>query len=354
MKVLTYQDAIAISMRNALKNNPNTIIYGLGVTDFTGIFGTTMGLVKEFGENRVFDTPLAEESMTGFAVGTALNKLYPIHIHIRGDFMLLAMNQIVNSIAKYKYTYGGNFNIPMLIRAAIGRSWGQGAQHSQSLQALFGHIPGLTVVMPSSSESILSTYSYAVNHYKSPVISLEHRILYNCSFRTDIKKQYSEKNPFTSYLIRKGKGVTVVATSVMVVDALKAANFVKENNGIETEIIDLHCISHPNINLILKSLKKTGKLIIADTGWASYGECAEICRIISTNNPELLKAPVIQLSMAPSPCPTAKTLENYFYPNIENIINSIYKLTAKRKISAAKSLRKEFLNKHYENFKGPF
>jgi pyruvate dehydrogenase E1 component beta subunit len=233
MKIITYHEALARSMRSAMRTNSKAIVYGLGVADYTGIFGTTLGLEKEFGSERVFDTPLAEDSMTGFAVGAALNGVYPIHVHIRTDFLMLAMNQIVNSIAKYKYMYGGAFEIPLLIRAIIGRSWGQGAQHSQSLQALFAHIPGLTVVMPSSAQSVLDTYDHAVNHYKAPVISLEHRSLYNYTFKIS-DRPGGGLPPLSSHLIRKGRDITIVTTSVMVLEAEAAARFVKEKEGILT------------------------------------------------------------------------------------------------------------------------
>jgi len=285
---ITYRESIAQSMHSALKDKQNSIIYGLGVTDFTGIFGTTLNLEKKFGSDRIFDTPLSEESMTGFSVGAALNGIYPIHIYIRVDFLMLAMNQIVNSIAKYKYMYGELYELPLLMRAIIGRSWGQGAQHSQSLQSLFAHIPGLTVIMPSSAQSVLDNYSYAINKYKSPVLSLEHRLLYDFSFNLDEKRDIS-RNPLTSSITRAGKDVTIAATSIMVVDAKNAANFVKERSGIEVEIIDLNCVSHIDGELLIKSVKKTGRLIVADTGWASFGVCAEVCRIISSSSPGDLK-----------------------------------------------------------------
>lgn len=353
MPIITYKEALAKSMKTALRKNPSSIVYGLGVTDWTGIFGTTLGLEKEFGSKRVFDTPLSEESMTGFAAGAALNNIYPIHIHIRVDFLMLAMNQIVNSIAKYSYMHGGLFKLPMLIRAIIGRSWGQGAQHSQSLQSLFAHIPGLTVFMPSSAQSILNTYDYAVNRYKSPVISLEHRLLYDYSFKVDDKKTALSKNPFTSYLVKKGSDVTIVATSAMVTDAINAAKFVNERTGISVEIIDLHCITHPNKELILKSVKKTGKLIIADTGWASFGVCAEIPRLISTYNPGILKKPVIEISMAAATCPTSQILENYFYPDMGTVVDGIYRLVFgkghKKELPSA-----DYKKRLYREFKGPF
>lgn len=351
--ILTYREAIARSMRTAMKTNPKSIVYGLGVTDFTGIFGTTLGLEKEFGSERVFDTPLSEESMTGFSVGAALNGLYPIHIYIRMDFLMLAMNQIVNSIAKYKYMYGELYELPLLMRAIIGRSWGQGAQHSQSLQALFSHIPGLTVIMPSSAQNVMDSYAYAVNNCKSPVLSLEHRLLYDLSFDSDIK-QARDKNPFSSKLVRHGNDVTVAATSMMVIDAINAAKFAEKNAGIKVEIVDLNCVSHMDENLLLKSVKKTGKLIIADTGWASYGVCAEVSRIIAARAPEALKKPVVNISMAPVPCPTAKTLENYFYPDMGTIVDSIYKL-ATGKVKHGKELPSaDFKRKLYKEFKGPF
>jgi len=354
MGTMTYREAITRSMRDALQKNPNAIIYGLGVTDFTGIFGTTVGLEKDFGPERVFDTPLAEDSMTGFAVGAALNGLYPIHIHTRADFMLLAMNQIINSAAKYKYMYGGLFQLPMLIRAVIGRSWGQGAQHSQSLQALFSHIPGLTVVMPSSAQSALATYEFAVNHFKSPVISLEHRLLYDLSFNVPDNTPDTGRSPLTSFMLRDGKDVTIAAASMTVIDALNAAKYVKEKEGIEAAVIDLHCVTNIDGKMLIESVEKTGKLIVADTGWASYGVCAEVCRIISTQNPGILKKPVKSVSMAPAPCPTSKTLENYFYPDMGTIVDEIYKLVRAKDAHGRELPSTEYKRKLHKEFKGPF
>lgn len=354
MEIITYREAIKQSMHDALKKNPNSLVYGLGVTDHTGIFGTTTGLEDEFGSQRVFDTPISEDSMTGFALGTSLSGLYPIHIHIRTDFMLLAMNQIVNSIAKYRYTYGGCFEAPMLIRSVIGRSWGQGAQHSQSLQSLFAHIPGLTVVMPSSAERVIETYDYAVNEYPNPVISLEHRLLYDYKFNVEEKKSAPKGNPLSSYLVREGKDVTIVATSVMVEESLRAANYAMEKEGVEAEIIDLHCITHPDTDLILKSVAKTGKLIVADTSWAAFGVCSEISRLIATNDPTLLKAPIKEISMAEATCPTAKILENHFYADMGDIIDSIYELHFETKDHNKDLPTEEYILGQHKSFKGPF
>lgn len=352
-ETITYREALACSMRAALASNTSAIVYGLGVTDHTGIFGTTLGLEKEFGAARVFDTPISEDAMTGFAVGASVSGLYPIHIHIRADFLLLAMNQLVNSAAKYRYMYGGKFTAPLLIRAVVGRSWGQGAQHSQSLQAMLAHIPGLTVVMPATAESVLDTYAYAVQKHRGPVVSFEHRILYDCAFKKPASTRRGIKHPFTSRLARKGRDCTVVATSVMVTDALNAAGYLSDRYGIELEVIDLHCLTHPDHAMILNSVRRTGRMIVADTSWSPYGVCADVCRIVATAAPQALKAPVRAISMAHAPCPTAKALENAFYPGAGDIIKAAAELVRHR-INPAALPHPDELNRHYLKFKGPF
>lgn len=352
MDTITYREALVESMEGALVSNPNAFIYGLGVTDYIGIFGTVAGLQEKYGEKRVFDTPIAEDAMTGFALGASLSGLYPIHIHIRVDFMLLAMNQLVNSIAKYKYMYGGLYEAPMLIRGIIGRSWGQGAQHSQSLQAMFAHVPGLTVIMPSNSEAVVKSYDYAVNKFRGPVISLEHRLLYNYNFNKDDNK-LSPDNPFDSYIFKKGEDVTIIGVSIMVEESYKASQYIKENYGIDAEIIDLNCISHPNMELIIESLKKTGRLIVVDSGWNTFGVGAEITRRIAEMDPTLFKVPVQCLGMADAPCPTAKRLENDYYPDIGNIADAI--LISVYGPKHGKALPdEEYIQKLTKEFKGPF
>ena len=175
---MKYVEGISIAMNQALSEQDNTIIIGQGVTDFKAIFGTLEGLKSEH-PDRIIETPISEESVLGFCVGAALNGAYPINTHIRADFSLLAFNQIINLAAKYKYMFGGLFSVPMLIRMVIGRSWGQGAQHSQSLQSLFSHIPGLHVIMPSHPKDIIELYRHARQNINGPTISLEHRLMYD-------------------------------------------------------------------------------------------------------------------------------------------------------------------------------
>src|ERR1700730_13836419 len=279
-EITSYSDALWEVMDRAMRLNPNVLLLGQGVDDFKGIFGSTTGLAEKYGRDRVIDMPLMEEGMTGIALGAALNGVYPILSHIRSDFVLLSSNQIINLIAKYKYMFGGLFSVPMMIRTVIGRSWGQGAQHSQSRQSLFAHIPGLTVVMPSSAETILDTYPYLVEKHRAPVITFENRMLYNLDFGVDRRAVARTTNPLTSRLVRQGEDLTIVAASIMVLEARRAAAWLAEHAEISPEIIDLHCLTNIDADMILSSVAKTGRLLVLDTSWVSFGTAAEICRIV--------------------------------------------------------------------------
>ena len=352
--LMTYRDALAASMREALEVHPHVIIMGQGVDDHKGIFGTTHGLQDEFGTERVFDVPLAEEATTGIGIGAALNGLYPIQTHIRADFALLAMNQIVNLAAKYRYMFGGRFSVPMLIRMVVGRSWGQGAQHSQSLQSLFAHIPGLTVIMPSHPNSIIESYRHAIADFPNPVISIEHRLMYDLQFDCDLYPAKPASSPFGSRLARSGNAVTIVATSIMVLESLRAAEYLKEHAGIECEIIDLHCVSHPDRQMVLASLAKTGLLVVADTSWKAFGVSAEVCRWVCESAPTLLRAPVVTLGMAAASCPTAKSLEDCFYPNLATLADSVAKLVTGKQNHGIPLPTETSMADVYKKFKGPF
>lgn len=346
----TYRDGLATAMRNALTDHANTIIIGQGVTDFKGIFGTMTGLHREF-PDRVIETPLSEDAVTGICIGAALNGLYPINTHIRADFGLLAMNQLINMAAKYKYMFGGLFSVPMMVRMVIGRSWGQGAQHSQSLQSLFSHIPGLLVLMPSTPDVIVSSYAHVIANHRGPVIMFEHRLMYDLAF--DASRQPPVPNPLGSRLAREGSDVTIVATSIMVLEALRAADYLAEF-GIQCEVIDLHNISNPDRNMIMASVTKTGRLVVADTSWLAYGVAAEICRIIAETDPTVLKSPVVNLGMAPSPCPTAKALEDIYYPDLHRTIDTIASLVRGSENHSVPIPIHKSMTDFYKHFKGPF
>ena len=344
-----YKTAIAEAMKEAMDTNPLAMIIGQGVTDFKGIFDSVKGFAKIYPE-RVIETPLAEDSVAGICLGASLNGAYPINTHIRADFGLLIFNQLINLAAKYKYMFGGIFEVPCMFRMVIGRSWGQGAQHSQSLQSLMAHIPGLVVIMPADPKSIIESYRYAVQSHKGPVVMLEHRLLYELSFEND---NTSLSHPlFGSKLEKEGKDLTIIATSVMVVESKRAAIHL-EKNGISVEIINLHSISHPDKKMICDSIKKTGKLLVIDTSWSEYGVAAEINRIVNEYDPSILKAPSKFLGMVSTPCPTAKALEDMYYPDIYDICYTVDNMINEKNKSIDLPEKKSMTD-FYKHFKGPF
>ena len=184
-KRITYEKAIALSLAQEMERDPSVFVYGLDVTDHKKIFGSTKGLEK-FPEKRFFGTPLSEDAMTGVGLGAALSGLRPVHVHIRVDFLLLAMNQLANMIAPAHFGSGGKLNVPLVIRAVIGRGWGQAFQHSKSLQSIFAHIPGLVVVMPSNAYDVKGLLASAIRS-DNPVIFLEHRWLYWLEGKVPVK-----------------------------------------------------------------------------------------------------------------------------------------------------------------------
>jgi pyruvate/2-oxoglutarate/acetoin dehydrogenase E1 component len=344
----SYSEAIYESMDDILGSQSNTVLMGQGINDPIGMFGTTKDLYKKYGEDRVIETPICEDSTTGMAVGLALNGLYPIVTHIRADFLLLSLNQLINIAAKYKYSYNGRLKTPMLIRAVVGRGWGQGPQHSQSLQATLAHIPGLKVIMPSTANQLVASYKHIVNNCDCPVISFEHRLLYKNVFYKNEKIE----NPLDSRIIETGKDVTVLATSYMVQECQKAAKWLKKEKNISLDIIDLQDLTNMNTSLIFNSLKKTGRLIIADTGWVKYGVAAEVSRLILENCPQVLKRPMKSLGMAHTPCPTSHALEKYFYPDAATIVHDVYDLLD---VQNEPSITESNFRKSGEiTFRGPF
>ncbi|MEB3212559.1 MAG: transketolase C-terminal domain-containing protein [Leptolyngbyaceae bacterium] len=346
---LTYKESARRSMHALLANFDDTILLGQGVSDPIGIFGTTLGLIKEFGSDRVFEMPIAEESMAGIAIGLSLNGFYPIQTHIRADFMLLSLNQLINSAAKYRYMYGGMYEVPMLIRAVIGRSWGQGPQHSQSIQSTLSHFPGLTVIMPSSAQQLEAAYLEAREKRRGPVISLEHRLLYDYSFNI------RDRNPAGPTVARYGTDVTIVATSIMVIEALRAAEWVFKHHQISCEVIDLHRITNIDIEIVIDSLKKTSLVIIADTGYREFGVAAELVRLIVEQGFSLLGKPPEIVTPPHCPTPTSHALEQFFYPTWGLIVEKIYKLLIpKFDVTTYAMPSRSTVAESYLQFKGPF
>lgn len=321
---LTFSQAVFEALDQALGLDPNVYIMGQGVDDPTGMFGTTLGLHKKYGRARVFDTPLSENCLTGVAIGSALVGMRPVYIHNRPDFLLLTMDQIVNHAAKWSYMFGGHLKVPLVIRSVIGRGWGSAAQHSQALYALFMHVPGLKVVLPSTAYDVkgLLLSSIADNN---PVIFIEHRWLYKHS-QVVPKKIYFL--PLGKGVIRRqGRDVTIVGISYMVIEALRAAEQLAAQ-GIEAEVIDLRTIKPLDEQIIIDSIKKTGRLIVAEMGWKMVGLGSEIAARILEKGPRFLKAPLVRIASPECPTPSSHVLEAEFYPGAEKIIKAVKEVMA--------------------------
>jgi len=320
-----YFEAIHDAIDMSMQHDPSVYIIGLGVPDPKGIFGTTIGLQKKYGKERVMDMPCSENGMTGVAIGSALVGMRPIMVHQRVDFAVLALEQIVNQAAKWHYMFGGQLRVPMVIRLIIGRGWGQGPQHSQSLESWFAHIPGLKVVMPTTPYDAKGLLIASIED-NNPVIFIEHRWLHNISgqvpermYRVPIGKPE---------ILCKGNDITIVATSFMTLEALRAQKYLL-GLGIEAEVIDLRTLRPLDDALIITSVKKTGRLLVVDTGWTSFGTGAEIIARVTEKGFSYLTSAPHRIGLPEVPTPTSAALSNYYYPQAEDIIRAVLKMLKK-------------------------
>lgn len=346
MRKLSYKDALREAMHQEMARDPAVFVFGVGVPSHAKIFGTTEGLVEAFGEERCFDTPISEEAMTGFALGAAIRGLRPIHVHIRVDFLLLAMSQLVNNISSFIYSSGGGMKAPLVIRAVIGRGWGQGFQHSKALFSYFTHIPGLKVIAPTSPSDAKGLLTAAIRD-DNPVVCLEHRWLY--WGEEDVPEE-----PYTipigkGRILRSGTDVTIVGISWMNVEALRAAEILAQR-GISVEIVDPRTLSPLDDELIVESVGRTKRCLIADCDWVDSGFSAEIAARISEKCFGILKAPVRRIGSAFTPCPTVRELENEFYANSATIVATVEDMLGRPR----GEVPPELLFSHERRFKGPF
>ena len=341
--------AINEATEQCMKKYKNVFIFGLGVPDPKGIFGTTIGLQKKFGNHRVFDMPLAENGMMGVAVGAAINGFRPIITHQRIEFALLSVEQIINQAAKWNYMTAGKQNVPLVIRMIVGKGWGQGPQHSQSLESLFAHIPGLKVVMPFSPKDTKGLLISSIED-NNPVIFIEHRWLHN--IKQKVPKSYYKIKIGSGRVARKGSDISLISYSYGIFECLKASKILKEKFDISAEVIDLRTIRPLDKNIIIKSVKKTKRVLVVDNSWKSFGVSAEIISVITDNLKTKDIKKIARIGNVEVPCPSTRALAKDFYCNYISIVNKVLNMLNNKK----KYIKKNNLNDDVpdKSFKGPF
>jgi pyruvate dehydrogenase E1 component beta subunit len=332
-----------------MERDPQVFLFGLDVDDHKAIQGSTRGLLEQFGPERVFNTPLSEDAMTGVAIGAAMAGMRPIHVHIRMDFLMLCMNQLVNMAAKAHYMYGGAIRVPMVVRSMIGKSWGQGAQHSQGLHAMFMHVPGLKVVAPSNAYDAKGCMIAAIRD-NNPVIFVEHRLLYP----TDA---YVPEELYTvefghARTCTRGDDITIVGISNMLVECLRAQELLLDA-GIHAEVIDPISLVPLDTKTIIESASRTGRLLVVDNGWTNCGASAEIVAQVaeSTNGRSLIQ--MSRMGFAPTTCPPSPPLEHEYYPNPAKIAAKAYAMVKGEATSWTPDPERAALSYQLQ-FRGPF
>ena len=319
MRKLSYSLAINEALHQMMDDDPSVFLIGQGVKSPWYVGNTAKGLLKKFGPNRVIDTPVSENAITGTAVGAALVGMRPVVVHPRVDFMMYAMDPVINEAANWHYMFGGKSSVPVVIWGIINRGGEQAAQHSQSLHALFAHVPGLKVVMPSTPYDAKGLMISAIKD-DNPVIYMDDRWLYN--LEGEVPEEIYSVPIGKGIIRREGKDVTLVSTSYMVVESVKASEEL-ETEGVEVEVIDLRSVKPLDETLLFESIKKTGKLVIVDGGWKTCGMAAEISALVSENVFDYLKAPITRVTLPDAPAPASCTLEKDYYPTSRKIAHAV-------------------------------
>ena len=319
---ISFGAALQEALQQSMQANPDVMVIGEGVPDPKAIFNTTAGLQAKFGTDRVCDMPLAENGMTGVCIGLALRGLRPVLVHQRIDFSLLSVDQLINNAAKWHYVFNGQASVPLVVRVLIGRGWGQGPQHAQSLQALFAHIPGLKVVLPTTPFDAKGMLICAIED-NNPVLFIEHRWLH--PLRGVVPQEMFRVPLDKARVVRQGIHLTVAAFSHMTIEALYAAK-VLDAFGILVEVVDMRCARPMDLEPVVTSVKTTGHLMVLDTGWASCGVSAELVARVTEKAFYALKKPPLRITLPDHPAPTAWYLTDDYYPDAENIIQGALSL----------------------------
>ena len=322
MPDVTFVESLRMTLKEEMERDPSLMLIGEDIGRYGGIFGVTKGLLEEFGPHRVRSTPISESAIIGSALGAAMTGIRTVAEIMYVDFTTCAMDQIVNQVAKMRYMSGGKAKIPLVIRTQEGGGRGNAAQHSQSLEALFLHIPGLKIVMPSTPYDARGLLKTAIRE-DNPVMFIEHKLLY-------ATKGFIPDGEFLipfgqADVKRKGKDVTVIAISYMVMKALRAAERLAEE-GVDVEVIDLRTLVPLDLETLLQSVRKTNRVVIVHEGCRRGGIGAEIACNIMEEAFDFLDAPIQRVGALNVPIPYSEPLENAVIPSEEEIATAVKKV----------------------------
>ncbi|MBF4501565.1 MULTISPECIES: alpha-ketoacid dehydrogenase subunit beta [Savagea] len=326
MREITYSEAIRESMSQAMRGNEDVFIMGEDIGIYGGAFGLTNGMVEEFGPERVRNTPISEAAISGAAVGAAMTGMRPILEIQFSDFIMIALDNIVNQAAKTRYMFGGKAKVPVVVRLPGGSGAGFAAQHSQSLEAWMAHVPGLFIVQPSNAYDAKGLMKTAIDN-DNPVLFYEHKLLYNVKGEVP-EEEYSI--PFgVANVAKEGNDLTIVATGIMVQRSLEAAETLKEQ-GISVEVIDPRTLVPLDTKTILESVKKTRKLLVVYEAVQRGGFGTEIISTIAESEAfDYLDAPIRRLGGKETPIPYNPNLEKYAVPQVEDILREAQRIINK-------------------------
>lgn len=325
MSKLTYGKAIREAIYLSMLRNKNVILLGQGIDDPKGLGGTVLGLLDEFGKDRVIDLPLSENGSMGIAIGLAMSNMYPIIVHQHMTFTMLAMDQIVNHAAKWNYMFGGELSIPLVIICNIGQGWGLGSQHGQAMQPYFVHTPGIKVVAPSNPHDAKGLMISSIQD-PNPVIYIQHFKCFNS--KSHVPKKYYTTKISKGKIIIEGGDITLVSYSSLIDEAISAANELLSMN-ISCEVIDLRTISPIDYNLIVRSVSKTRRLVIVDPSTPVCSVSAEIISVVQDKLFDKLKSRILRINYPDCHIPASPALVKFYYPSQKDIVDVVKSLLKK-------------------------
>jgi len=323
MPVISMREALNQALREEMTRDPNVFVMGEDIGVFEGSYKVTAGLFREFGEKRVIDTPIVEELMVGAGIGAAMLGLRPIVEIMTINFILLAMDQVVNHAAKLGYMFGGGVRVPLTIRTPGGGGQQLTAQHSQSLEVYFAHIPGLKVVAPATPKDAKGMLKAAIRD-DNPVLFIENISLYNVRGEVPAEEYLLPLNK--AEVKREGTDITLVGHSKGTLLALEAARRLAEEDGIEAEVVDLRSLRPLDRETVLESVKKTSRAVLVEEGWPTYGITAEVSASVMEGAFDYLDAPVVRVGGKEVPMPYSKPLENAVIPSVEGVVQAVRRI----------------------------